>query len=235
MSNNFKYSFGLLVLIIWNSILFSQNTVNELKKVRNAYLVNQNLSFDVSAYSFRTKTDKNPTLISKGHVKKTKDNYYSKFLDYELLVIGEKALMIDNFDKTLSFYEYKNQSNSISKDFQINVDSIILSSDSITMLPIKNGVKQFIIYDKSNDILRTEIFVDDKTNFINRILFYYTPSNEEFESYYDRVDVYYKNIKTDVVVASDFRFEKYFTKIKGRFSNTIQYQKYKFNYYNSRS
>ena len=76
MNSRLIYSFICVFFIgaIMQSLL-AQNIAKELAPVRNVYLTNPVLAFDVSAYSYKTSTDKNPKLISSGHVKKFKNKF----------------------------------------------------------------------------------------------------------------------------------------------------------------
>jgi hypothetical protein len=226
---------SLVIFLGMLSLAKGQTISGELRKVRDAYLKNPQLSFDVSAYSYKTKTDQSPELISTGHVKKLKDNYYSAFLNYLFLANKNKALIIDKTDKTIDYYEYSTQKQALPKSFAINVDSLIFGSDSIAMHPVKNGLRQFTIFDRNDDVQQTELYVDEKTNFIRRILFYYTTTSEDFEAEMDHMDVYYKNIQVSAIPESFFNTDAYIKKINGVYYGVNAYKGFKVNYYNSNS
>lgn len=232
-----KYRFLIFFILLFSVVAFSQTekaTIEELKKIRSAYLQNQQMDFDVEAYSYKDKFDKSPELISKGHVKKSADKYYSHFLDYELMLSGEKALIVDNGEKKMEYYEYKMNKQKTPESFQINIDSLMANSDSIVMRSPVNGQKHFTIFNQSGEISQTELYVNEKTNFVQHILYYYASSNENYEIEVDRVEIYYKNIKTQGVDEKFFSFDKYFTHNKKQFIPVGQYAAYKFQYYNTK-
>lgn len=232
---NKKTIFIVAVLVL--TTIYStkaQNAVHELKKIRNAYIVNKHLSFDVEVYSYSTKVDKTADLVSKGCMKKNNDMYYSKFDNYELLINGEKALIVNNEQKSMKYYEYKLDKKK-SGDPQANIDSLIMSSDSIVFRGIKNGEKHFTCFSKQGYVKQTELYVDSQTNLVKRMLYYYVSSTEEYEIDVDRVEIFYKNIETKVVDEKFFTFTKYFKKEKLNYFSTGKYQGYKMNYYNQKS
>lgn len=212
----------------------AQKVSDELKKVRNAYTSNKQLSFDVEVYSYETKADKTPELISKGYMKKSNDKYYSNYEGMELMVNGDKALIVDNEKKTMTFYEYKLSKQKTPKGFEANIDSVLLQSDSVVIQPTKSGIKHFTCFSNTGDIQQTEIYVDEKTNLINHILYYYFPSNDDYEMQTDRVEIFYKNIKTQGIDEAFFSFDKYFKTVKAKLIPTVKYQGYKVNHYNSK-
>lgn len=133
----------------------------------------------------------------------------------------------------MEYYEYTlKKQKKIPERFQINIDSLVFGADSIVMRPVKDGLKHFTVFTPGEDIIQTEFYVDGKTNFISRILYYYSPANEEYEMGVDRVDVYYKNISTAKVPDDVFRIEKFLKKENNQYSGTGDFLKYKVKYYN---
>lgn len=213
----------------------AQNANQELRKVRDAYIINNNLSFDVEAYSYDTKMDKTPELISKGCMKKNKEMYYSKFDNYELLINGKKTLLVNNQTRSMKYYEYKLNKQSNTGNPKENIDSLLFSSDSIVIRNPINGEKHFTCFSNQGYVKQTEIYVDEKTNLVTRLLYYYSSSTDEYEIEVDRVEIFYKNINTKIVDESFFTFSKYFKNVKSNYFAIGKYQGYKMNYYNLKS
>lgn len=191
-----KFKYIIVVLLIWGSSVRAQDPESELKKIRNNYLVNTSISFDVEVYSFDSPVDRTPELVSKGRTVRDGDNQYTKFLEYEMLSIGLKTLLIDHSEKTIEMYDYSDVKDKI-KNVKGNMagtpDSLFNITDSVVMHPVENGTKHFTIYQNNSAYISSEIYVDEKTNFIKRIVNYYKQEGEDDVPVY-RVDVYYKNI-----------------------------------------
>ncbi len=228
----------LLVSIIFlycsiHEAIQSQTIGAELSKIRNAYLEATHLSFDVVVYSYSSKTDATAELISTGFMKKSDDMYYSNINNYELLIMGERALIVDRERKTLDYYEYKIDKQLMTNAYQVNIDSILTYSDSIVIRPSENGLKHFSCFSKNGYIRQTEFYVDTKSNFVKRILYYYVESSEDYEIEVDRVEIFYKNIKTSNVDQQHFNFDKYFRKSGSTLSAIGAYSKYELNFHSS--
>lgn len=226
----------VLLLVLYTCIrpLQAQTLSSELNKVREAYSKSKNLSFNVEVYSYTTKTDKTAELVSKGYMKKNDEKYYSNFDNYELMINAEKALIVDRSRKILDYYEYKTGKPEMNEGYNVNIDSLLSGTDSIIIRPMQNGLKQFTCFSKNGYVRQTEIFVDAQTNFINRILYYYVASTEDFKIEFDRVEIFYQNIQTKVIDQSYFSFEKYFKRTKSTLTPVGDYRGYKINYHNSK-
>lgn len=229
--NNIKK--GLLITVLFCSAVLSygqkSNAASQLKLIRDAYVNNKQLSFDVEVYSFHTPADKTPDLVSKGYVRKKDGNYYSSFFKYELLIIGEKALMVNNENKTMKYYNYKMAKQKDAKEFEIDFESLFSKSDSVVVHPPVGGEKHFTFFSKNGYIRQTEFYVNASTNLVSHILYYYAPSTEEYEIEVDRVEVFYKNSKTANVDESHFTFDKYLKVSKSAVKPVGKYLNYRVN------
>lgn len=232
-----KYSLftGLIAVVMISSGFVTPQMREEFKKIRSAYMAAAQLQFDVEVYSYSTAADVTPQLLSKGHVKKAKNSYYSSFMGYELLQSGEKTLMVDAEAKEMELYEYTLQKQKKNKELSVNLDSLMNFSDSVADHGKKDGQWFFSFYAKGELIEQTDVFVDENTHFVARIIQYYHPSTEDYEIEVHRVETRYKNIKTSGVNADFFSFNKYLVeKGKGKFAGNGSYKGYKVNYYDYR-
>ncbi len=234
MNNRVSYAAILLFFCAVCGTVQAQTLGAELKKIRNAYLNAKQLSFNVEVYSYSTKTDKTAELVSKGYMKKSGDKYYSNFNKYELMINGEKALVVDRERKTLDYYEYERSKQEIPEDYQVNIDSLVTGSDSVVIRPLQNGLKHFTCFSTTGYVRQTEIYADAQTHLIRRILYYYIESNEDFEMEFDRVEIFYKNIQTNPIDPVFFSFDKYFKKTKSTITPVGDYRGYQMNAHSSK-
>src|ERR1700741_131312 len=185
-----------LILIIANVLvaqgLLAQNVTEQMKKVRNAYVFNKQFMFDVEAYSYESKMDVTPSLISKGCVKKDNEKYYSKFEDVELLINGKRSLLVNNRLKKMTYNECNVMKKPDANEVQKALDSFS-TTDSVVLGDSKNGDIHFIAYSKTGYIQRTDLYVDSKTLFVKHILYQYVPPNDEYDMDVDRIEIFYKN------------------------------------------
>lgn len=223
----------ILAFTFLSGTMLSQSLGTELSKIRNAYLGAKQLSFDVEVYSYSTKSDNTAELMSKGYMRKSNDTYYSNINSYELLIMGEKAMIVDRERKTLDYYEYKMEKSGSPTEFDVNIDSLMTNSDSILIRPSSNGFKHFTCFSKNGYIRQTELYVDPQSNFIKRILYYYVDSNEDIEIEVDRVEILYKNIQTSNVDQQYFNFGRYFKRVGSTLYPVEDYSKYELTYHSS--
>lgn len=190
----------------------------EFKKIRKAYTECKQMQFNVEAYSYEAPADNTPALISKGEVKRLGKNYYSSFLDYELMISGEEAVLADHAKKELEYYQFKRSKPLLKeKEFEANIDTLMNFSDSIVQRRnTKEGQLHFSLYSEGGMIALTELYVDAQTHFISRIIYYYGPSTEDYQIEVNRVDVFYKNIKTSGVKEEFFKVDKYVRRQGGK-------------------
>lgn len=210
--------------------LLGQNDVkNELRMIRDVYTKTNYFSFDVEAYSYNYKSDKIPKLLGKGSAKKGIDCYYSNFGGYEYVLNGKQTLIIDNNNKSITIYDIDAK---VKSEMDINFDSLALFADSISFDRSSNGQKHFVFYTTKGYVNKTEIFADPSNNFVTKILYHYVSSNQEFEIGFDRVEVNYKNIKTNEITKSFFLFENYINKEKSTIKPVGKYRSYNVKYFN---
>lgn len=224
----------LLLYCAGSGIIQAQTLGPELKKIRTAYLNASQLSFEVEVYSYATRADKTPELLSKGTMKKTTGKYYSTFAGYELTVNGEKAVLVDRQRKTLDYYEYETHRPELPGNYQVNIDSMMTGADSVVLRPAQNGLKHFTCFSGNGYVRQTEIYADAQTGFIKRILYYYIDSTDDFEMEFDRVEVVYKNIQTGPIGSGFFNLNKYVKKTGSTLTGIGIYRNYQINYHNSK-
>lgn len=236
MSNRILNSFIIIFLL---QTTFAQNSaaVTELLKVRNAYIQATKLSFDVEVYSYKDKFTKKPQLVSKGTAIKFNEKYYSSFLKLDLIIFDKNSsLIIDHDEKKMDYYVYDLKKEKTPKEFQLNFDSLALASDSIKVGAIDKGIKKYTMYTNNSLIIQTELYIDVKTNYVQRILYFYASSDDYQEIEVDRLDIYYKNISTNVLNTDVFNSDLYFKK-NGKNSVIVsqKYKGYTINYLNYKS
>ena len=137
--------------------LCSQAISNDFSKIRNAYLTAKQLSFDVEVYTYSSESDRTPELLSKGYLKKSNDKYYSFFDNFEMLVNGDKALIVDRESKSMEYYEYSELQPEMAMGGQINIDSVVHETDSVIVRAPVNGLKHITCVSGSGYIRQTEM------------------------------------------------------------------------------
>ena len=207
---------------------FAQNAATELSKTTQAYIAADNLSMDAEVTVYKDKNDNKGSLMGLGLIRKTKENYYSKFVTDEMISNKHCTLIIDHDDKTVTYFEAANLIKN-KKNYQLpNIDSLLThNNDSVVYIGLQNGYKHFSFYNKFSPIIQTDLFIDQKTSFVKKIVYYYADSNEE-ESYdMYKVMIEYKNISLKNPGSDFFSEKKYIQMQKGQPVLNANYKNYK--------
>jgi hypothetical protein len=206
-----------VVILILSSFLSSaQSLADELKKIRNAYLAKEELSFEVSVVGYKSKTDTKGFNIGKGKAIKTKCCYYSTFLQDEYLKTEDKIIVVDHLDKEIHVFPNNDKKLQGKNSTPVVVmDSIIKISDSIRYKGISNGSKLFIIYDSKELVYKTELYSNPQSNMLEKIVYYYRESNDEDDYGTERVIIQYRNYQS-VTIDKSLLLEKTFIITKGK-------------------
>lgn len=199
----------------------------DLEKIRQAYLNAEDFSAKVSVSGFKTKEAVKPMQIGTGILKKTKNGYYSKFAEDEMVINEKHTIIINHLDKTIklisgSAFSYLKESTGL-----LNVDTLLAQADSVVSRGLVNGMKLYSFYGSDSPVYRTDISVNEKTLFIQSIIYYYRESDEEDSYDMDRVLIQYQNISVTKPDRNIFSDKNYIGKEKGKLVGIGAYRGYK--------
>jgi hypothetical protein len=206
--NKSKCKFFWCILLICTNHFYGQTAGSELNKVRDAYLKVENLSMNVVVKSYKSKNDKAGVLMGSGNIKKSGKNFYSNFLETEMLINSKVTLVIHNDEKVIVYFEPDNIV--IKNNQQLpHVDSILATADSFNYKGIEGSSKHFSFYDYHSPIKQTDLFVDKNSSLVTRIVYYYKEDSKEenYDAY--KVVIDYENINYETIPASFFSEKKY--------------------------
>ncbi len=211
-------------------ILHAQTPGELLKETTLAYLEAKNLSMDVVVHTFTSASDPG-TLLGNGMIRKSEENYYSKFLTDELIVNGTCTVVLDHQEKTVTWYDAEKEKKKKDKNRNQqlpNLDSLA-NGDSIVYRGLENGQRHFLFYSRSikTAIRLTEVFIDDQTHFITQIVYFYNDNTAEEAYDMYKVVIDYVNISTTKPTETFFSERKFLSYTKGTPALTASYSKYK--------
>lgn len=215
---------GILLLLFAAIDTTAQTAAAELEKVALSYHSAQHLSMEANVRVYTSKADKTGNFLGKGVMRKSKGNYYSRFLNDEMIINNRCVLVIDHAQKTIEFYEtLKNRKRDAAK-YMPDVKAIMGANDSIRYNGVKSGMKCFTFYNERSPITRTELCVNAATGFIEKIEYYYTQDDaeESYDAY--KVVVEYRNISTKNPGEEIFSEKKY---VMHKSGNTVPAPSYK--------
>lgn len=220
----------LFALLLIPGLTFAQTkTTGELlKETTKVYLDAEHLSMDVNVYTYATVNDQG-ILMGSGQIRKSGENYYSKFLADELIVNGNCTVVLDHSEKTITWYDAENTKKRKDKKQELpNLDSIS-NGDSIVYKGVENGQRRFLFYSRGamSAIHTTEVLINDQTHFVERIVYYYRDNSNDEAYDMHKVVIDYVNISTDKPEESFFSEKKYLTYSKGQPTLNISFSRYK--------
>jgi len=184
---------GLLLLVFASG--FAQDAKKELQAATEAFSRYENLSMEVSAWSYATPKSSSVALIGKGKMCKSKKGYYSRFLDDEMISDAHCTVILNHATK--SMYCFDGDEGKRKRSFVPELDSLAATADSLVYKGMVNDMKLIVAYHKNSFILKTEIFIDPSTSLMSRLVYYYPPANEEFTADAFKTEVIYEKISFD--------------------------------------
>lgn len=165
-------------------------------------------------------------LIGKGEMHKSKDSYYSKFMNDEMISNQNCTVILNHDSKEMYCFIGEKQKR---RDRQAIVppDSLSRPGDSSVLVGIENGCNHIIIYHKNSYYLRTELFISIATNLPSRIVYFYAPDTEDFAVDAYKTELVYEKISFDEPDKDIFSEEKYVEKKNGKWFTTTAFRNYK--------
>jgi hypothetical protein len=221
--------FILFLLLVPGMVMAQSKSNGELlKETTQAYLDAKYLSMDVNVVTYQSASDPG-VLLGQGMIRKSGTEYYSKFLSDELIVNNNCTVVLDHGDKTITWYDMEKQKKNKDKGQELpNMDSLS-GSDSIVFKGVENKQRHFMLYSRSAyaAIHLTEVFINEETHFVERIIYYYqnNSDDEAYDMY--KVVIDYTNISTQKPSDSFFSERRYLTYSKGEPVLTAAYANYK--------
>ena len=219
-----KIYIAFFLLVFTASDTTAQTAASELDKVSQSYLSAEHLSMEANVYVYSSKIDVAGSFLGKGVMRKSKNNYYSRFLDDEVIINSRCMLIIDHSRKTIELYDAVKSRKKNATQHLPDVKAIMASNDSVKYHGVRSGMKHFTFYNKRASVVKTELYVNAATGFIEKIEYYYSQSNveESYDAY--KVVIEYQGISVKNPGEEPFSEKKYVSR-KG--SNMILAPSYK--------
>jgi hypothetical protein len=207
---------------------FSQSEMSKnLGKITQAYIDAKEFSADVNVEGYRKKQDLSGIVIGKGLIRKSKENYYSRFKDDEMIVNKKCMLIVDHEQRNVKYFNSADMHKMPTSFEMPKMDSLIKQNDSVVYKGITDGLEHYVFYKAKATITRTDVYVSQTTHFIKNIVYYYTTSKTEGNYGMYKVVITYENIKLHNVDNSFFSEKKYVDYKNGKPMLQTAYGNYK--------
>lgn len=216
----------MLLLFCVHFLNAQKDYTAEFKKITRAYFTAENLSMEVAVTIYKDKNDKTGMLMSNGWMKKSGTNYYSNFDKKQLLSNKNGIFIIDDKEKSIHYYKLNKDMDGKMNQMP-NVDSLVKLSDSVMFKGEEGNTKHYCFYDDESYIFKTDMYVNNVTHFITKIIYHYKEAQEDESTEMDRVCILYKNISVEKIDEIAFSEKKFVTIESGQVKPTEAYKKYK--------
>lgn len=214
---------NIILLQLMVGFAFSQNSSEDLRKVRDQFLHAKEIGFEVEVYHFKNKDSKGE-LLSKGIMRKSGKNYYSSFMGDKMIINKQKGtVIIDEINKEITYFDVNKE---IEKPQQIELPDSLFSL--FKYVGKEGNVKKYEI--KSEDIkaniLRTVLNIDDNYR-LKKVIYYYNKNTEKKNYNAYKLEIHYKNIITTNIRDSYFNINEYIIIKNNKIQLTKHYANFK--------
>lgn len=225
--NNILTSLKLILqisLFVLYLDLKAQDAAKDLSKVSLAYLKADQLAMNIDVFLYASAKSSARESLGTAVMRKEQEKYYSKFMMNEMISDGEHTLIVDHDDKTLNLFKQLPASMNTNPG-NINMDSILLESDSVLYGGLDKGIKMYTIYQSNNVVKRTDIYINVQSSLVERLIYLYVESSEGAELGMEKVEIIYKKVDKKIDPGY-FNISKYLVKEENGFILQREYKDY---------
>lgn len=187
----------------------AQTVQDVLRQAREAWTANEHLSMDVEVRVFETAASTQGNLLGTALLRKSGENYYSKFLGNELISTVHSTVIIDHTARQISYLPEEGGKRRKKDQFIPQLDSIAAMQDSLVYRGLVGTAHQLEVFHKTGYITRTTYALSATTFLPERITYFYADATVEDDPGAYKSELVYKNISFDVVKTDLFSEKKY--------------------------
>jgi len=202
--------------------VFAQSAQEVLSACTNAFRDNKYLSMEVAVYNYANSTSSGE-LLGRAIMRKSDNNYYSKFLNDEMISNKNCTVILNHESKTMRCFVGQNQKHN---QVAATPDSVLLPGDSLVYNGIENNERHVTIYHKNSYYLRTEMYFSVATSLPSRIIYYHAPANEEFTTDAYKTELLYEKISFEKTDEDIFSEKKYVERKNGKWIAAPEFKNY---------
>jgi hypothetical protein len=160
------------------SILSAQDFSSDMKQMHDWYTHQEILGLEMKASIYSS-----PTTISStqnGALQKKRGNFFYKLDDSEMLVTDSSLIMISRYNKRIIFRKISPKERHALEQSTYGaagkIDSLIDKYDSIKYELTYDKLKHYTVYISKKVIMKTELWLEESTGVLRRMVYYYNPS-----------------------------------------------------------
>jgi hypothetical protein len=217
---------AIIVLMLLIPAAWAQVLSVDFAKTYDMYLAKE-LSLDFTVTTYKDKDDSKGAVES-GVIRKSGDNYYSRFSGNEMVYAREGVLVIKHDSKNIIFYQGRSEKFP-ARGSGMQIDTTLFeTADSIVYKGTAAGLKHYCLYDFSSPVYQTDLYIDAASSLVSSIEYVCKDSHSEEEYEWKRMIIKYKLDSFDKPVdKSLFSLSRYIVMKNGIYSPVEKYTTYK--------
>lgn len=219
----------LLLCLLPAFPLRAQSATDAFRNYRTATGAHESISMDVEVFTYATARSRNGVKIGSGIMRSSKGSYYSKFMNDELLSTREHVLILDHSSRSMTLFTDLKDGKRNKEKFMPDVDSLLKMNDSVVYKGIIGNEEVVELFNNTGYIRKTEIRFNIQTHFINRIVYFYAPADNENDFGAYKAEVIYKKVSFDAIDKTVFDEAKYILYKNKRWQPAAGFAAYKLN------
>lgn len=223
---------GKVILSFWLFIspifcLVSQDLKADLELLYKAYDKSEQLSMDISVYQYDMAEINKRSLVGKAIMRKSGNQYYSKFLSDELINNNNESLVIDHESKTIQLGK-SIPIDDLKTSFDVEAIGMLLKEvDSIEFVGVYNGQKHYQFYFPDGEISEMTLSFFTKSYFLGSLSYTYRNDNEYIDYGASKIEVIYDRVaNTDNIDPKVFSVAKIIRKEVEGYITINDYKEY---------
>jgi len=227
MKNYFKL-LALFFFIVQMNFAQLNSVKNEFMAINNFYLGLEKVSMSLS-FKVYTENAKVPADMSTGYYRLNSGKLGMKYFGMEMIMANSKTLIIHDETKSIYLDTLKVDATAPPKALPNNfLDTLFLMYKDVTTTQESAQIKKYVFTYEGGQYFKTEIYVDQNTRFITKIVSYPVQKYEVSEGVFQNVrsEIEFSRINTNPTFVSEFDFSRYVRKVNGIYQLTPQYSNY---------
>lgn len=232
--NRKRYSFFCIILIsIMPLFLKAQNAIEDIQKINNAYLLNNQFSMRIVVSGFEDKDSKKAFEVEEGFAKRNGELSHVKLGDIESIKSRKLLLSIDHKNKVIVISESVLQNGKLPSDMASSLQVLLDYCEKVSYIDVSKKVGKYVLnipsytYEQFEfEFNKTNYFLEKLVMIMNSKLSEETSANVA-EKQKVKLIIEYKNINTQPEFNNqEFTTWKYIYKDGNEYRSTEEFKEY---------
>ena len=219
-----KYWFlGMFLICSSINMLEAQDFKADMRKIMQAYNNTENFVGDINVQLY-TDESQTPIRTIKANQKKSGKDYLCKVDDITYLLNKKYAIIIDSRNRVISYTI--RSAKSATDPFKMSgmpADSLFKTYDKVEYKGEESGLLHYVIICKKYVISKAEIYIDKKTNFFAKTIYYY---NTKAFNNKERSVITFNNVSVLPISKETFSESQFIIEKDGKLMPSEKYKNY---------